>query len=145
MQGRADILLLFSRHISELASSLAVDSRAANSQTFNFPPNTYILTRYRSTAELRVVGLETSRTESLTEEPSHESNNLAMSRVRTRETIRSPWVGLAPTLNVCTRKKTELLHCCTQQPGKHWVHTPGHIESTNPPTSVAARSVYNCS
>ena len=73
----------FSRRISELASSLAADSRAANSQIFNLPPNPHILTRHRSTAELRVVGIETSRPELLTEEPSPESNNLAMSRLRT--------------------------------------------------------------
>ena len=84
----------FSRRISELASSLAADSRAANSQTSNLPPNPHILTRHRITAEQRVVGIETSRTESLTEEPSPESNNLAMSRLRTRETIISPCVGL---------------------------------------------------
>ena len=95
----------FSRRISELASSLATDSRVANSQTSNLPPNPHILTRHRSTAELRIVGIETSPTESLTEEPSPESNNLAMSRLRTRETIVSPCVGLTPTLNVCRRKK----------------------------------------
>ena len=79
----------------------------ANSQTSNLPPNPHILTRHRSTAELRVVGIETSGTESHTEEPSAESNDLAMSRLRTRETIISPCVGLAPSLNVCTstRKK----------------------------------------
>ena len=95
----------FSRRISALASSLAADSRAANSQSSNLPPNPHILTRHRSTAELRVVGIETSRTESLTEEPSPASNNLAMSRLRTRETIISPCVGLAPSLHMCTRKK----------------------------------------
>ena len=87
----------FSRRFSELASSLAADSTAANWQTSNLPPNPHILTRQRSTAELRVVGIkpsETSRNESLTEEPSPESNNLAMSRLRTRETIISPCVGL---------------------------------------------------
>ena len=101
MRGRADILLLFSRRVSELASSLAADSRAANSQI----SDPHILTRHRSSAELRVVGIETSRTESLTEEPSPESNNVAMSRARTRETITSPCVGLAPSLNVRTRTK----------------------------------------
>ena len=80
-----------------------LSSLPANSQTSNLPP---ILTRHRSTAELRVVGIETSRTESLTEEPSPESNDLVMSRLRTRETIITPCVGLAPSLiNVCTRKK----------------------------------------
>ena len=68
------------------------------SQTCNLPPNPHILTSHRSTAELRVVGIETSRAESFAEEPSPESNNLAMSRVRTRETIISPCVGLAPPL-----------------------------------------------
>ena len=101
----------FSRRISELASSLAARSRA-NSRTCNLPPNPHILTRHRSTAELRVVGIETSLTESLTEEPSPVSNNLAMTCLRTRETIISPCVGLAPILNVCTsiRKQKELLY-----------------------------------
>ena len=76
----------FSRRISELASSLAADSRAANSQTSNLRRNPHILTRHRSTAELRVVGIETRCTESLIEEPSPESNNLAMSCLRTRDT-----------------------------------------------------------
>ena len=87
---------------AELASSLPADSRAANSQTSNLRRNPHILTRHRSTAKLRVVGIETSRTKSLTDEPSPESNNLAMSRLRNRETIISPCVGLAPSLNVCT-------------------------------------------
>ena len=102
--------------MSELASSLAADARSANSQFSNLPPNPHILARHRSTAELRVVGIETSRTESLTEEPCLESNNLAMSRLRTLETIISPCVGLAPSLNVCTKKKEQLLYYCfTQQ------------------------------
>ena len=134
-------------------SSRARSQQRANSQTSNLPPNPHILTRHRSTAELRVVGIETSRTESLTEEPSPESNDLAMSRLRTRETIISPCVGLliAHSLNMCTRKKWN--NCCTQQYccnsprvlGTHWVHTLGHLESTNLPASVAARSVSNCS
>ena len=103
---------VFSRRISELASSLAADSRAANSQTSNLPPNPHVLTRHRSSAELRVVVIETSRTESLTEEPSPESSNLAMSRLRTRETIISPCVGLAPSLNVCTSTRKRR-NCCT--------------------------------
>ena len=93
-------------------SSRARLQQRANSQTSNLPPNPHILTRHRSTAELRVVGIETSRTESLTEEPSPESNDLAISCLRTRETIISPCVGLAPSHNVCTstRKKR---NCCT--------------------------------
>ena len=81
------------------ASQLAAHSRA-NSQTFNLPP---ILTRHRSTAELRVVGIETSRTTSLVEEPTPESNNIAMSRQRIRERHISSCVGLAVSLDVCTR------------------------------------------
>ena len=132
-----------------LAASQLARSRA-NSQTSNLSPHPHILTRHRSTAELRVVGIETSRTESLTEEPSAESNNLAMSRLRTRETIIGPCVGLVPSLNVCNRKKKEqLLHCCTQQfccnspriLDTHWVRTLGHLESTSLPARVAARSV----
>ena len=92
---------VFSRRISELASSLAARSREQNSQASNLPPNPHILTRHRSTAKLRVVGIEASRTESITEEPSPESNDLAMSYLHTRETIISPCVGLAPSLNVC--------------------------------------------
>ena len=94
----------FSRRISELASSLAAGSRAANSQTSNLPSNPRILNRHRRTAELGVVGIETSRSESL-REPSPKSNDLAMSRLRTRETIISPCLGLDPSLkrnNCCT-------------------------------------------
>ena len=110
VQGRADIFPFFSRRISELASSLAVDNRSANSKISSLPHNPHILTRHLSTAELRVVGIETSRPDSLTEEPSPESNNLAMSRPRTRETTISPCVDRAPLLNVCTRKKRN--NCC---------------------------------
>ena len=68
-------------------------------------PNPHILTRDRSTAELRVIGIETTnRTESLTEGPPPESNDLAMSRLRTRETIVNPCVDLAPSFHVyCVR------------------------------------------
>ena len=106
------MLLFFSPHLRarELARS------RANSQTSNLSPNPHILTRHRSTEELRVVGIATSRTESLTVEPSPESNDLVMSRLRTQETIISPCVspcvGLDTSLNVCTstRKKR---NCCT--------------------------------
>ena len=69
------MLLFFSSHfkISRVRSQ-----QRANSQTSNLPPNPHILPRHRSTAELRVVGIETSRTESLTEEPSPGLNNLAV-------------------------------------------------------------------
>ena len=88
--SRYIIVAFFSRRISELASSLAADTRSANSQSSILPPNPHILTRHRSTAKQRAVDIETSRTESLTEEPSSESINLAMYRLRTRETIISP-------------------------------------------------------
>ena len=83
-------IVFFSPHLraGELARS------RTNSQTSNLAPNPHILTRHHSTAELRVVGIETSRTESITEESSPESINLAMSGLRTRETITSPCVGL---------------------------------------------------
>ena len=56
VRGRADMLmLLFSPY---LATSLAVDNGEANSQTSSLPPNPH-LGRHRSTAELRVVGIET--------------------------------------------------------------------------------------
>ena len=56
VRGRADMLmLLFSPY---LATSLAVDNGAANSQISSLLPNTH-LSRHRSTAELRVVGIET--------------------------------------------------------------------------------------
>ena len=71
-------------------NSRARSQQRAYSQTFNLPPNPHILTRHRSTAKQRAVDIETSRTESLTEEPSSESINLAMYRLRTRETIISP-------------------------------------------------------
>ena len=96
------LLLFFSPH-------LAAESKFAN---FQSPTQSHIRTRHRSTTEQRVVVIETSRTESLTEEPSPESNDLAMSRLRTRETIISPCVGIATSLNVCTstRKKR---NCCS--------------------------------
>ena len=49
------LMLLFSPY---LATSLAVDNGAANSQISSLLPNTH-LSRHRSTAELRVVGIET--------------------------------------------------------------------------------------
>ena len=100
MRGRAGIFLLF--FSPYLKSSRARSWQRANSQTSNLPPNPHILTRHHSTAKLRVVGIATSRTESLTVEPSPESNDLAVSRLRTRESIFSPCVGRAPSLNVCT-------------------------------------------
>ena len=150
MRGRADILsLFFSPHVRarELARS---SQHRAKSQTSNVPRNPHILTRDRSTAELRVVDIEAKRTESLAEEPSPESNDLAMSRLLTRATINSPGVSLAPSLKVCTctRKKKELVLYGCNSPwvrGAHWVHTLGHLESTNLPTSVAARIVSNFS
>ena len=84
-----------------LTASQLARSRAT-SQTFKLPRNPQILTRHHSTAELRVVGIETSRAEPLVEEPTPEWNDLAMSRLCIRETIISPCVGLA-SLNVCTR------------------------------------------
>ena len=119
MRGRADILQLLRFFPPHLRAGELARSRA-NSQTSNLPPNPHILTRHRSTAELRVVGIDTSRTETLTEELSPESNNLAMSRLRTGETIISPSVGplIAPSLSVCTstrkKKGTVVLLYCTQ-------------------------------
>ena len=100
-------IVFFSPH---LRSRELARSREQNSQTSNLPPNPQILTRHRCTAGVRVVGIATSRTESLTVEPSPESNDLAMSRLRIRESIFSPCVGLAPSLNVCTLKNR---NCCT--------------------------------
>ena len=60
---------------------------------------------------MRVVGIETSCIESLTEEPSAEWNDLAMSRLRTRETIIRPCVGLAHSLNVCTSTRKKRNSC----------------------------------
>ena len=55
-----------------------------------------ILTRHRSTTELRVFGTETSYTQSLLEEPTPQSNDLALFRLRIVERIiRS---GVAPLL-----------------------------------------------
>ena len=126
----------FSPHLRarELARS---SQQRANSQTSNLPTNPHILTRHLSTADQRVVGIETTRTESLTEKPSPESNGLAMSFLRTRKTILSPCVGLAPSLNVCTSTRKKRNCCSTQQQyccnslrvlGTHWVHTLGHLE-----------------
>ena len=87
------LLLFVSPHLSSLAAEQI-------RKTFNLPP---IITRHRSTAELRVVGIETSRTESLIGEPTPESHNIAMSGLRIQERHSSSCVGLAPLLNVCTR------------------------------------------
>ena len=87
-------------------SSRTRSQQRANPLTSNLPPNPHIRTRHCSTAQLRAVSIETSRNESQTEGHSPESNDLAMSRLRTRETIISPCVGLAPLLNVCTRINT---------------------------------------
>ena len=103
-------------------SSRARSQQRANSQTSNLPPNPHILTWQRGTAELRVVGIETSRTESLTEEPSPESNGLAMSRLRTRETTRSPCAGLAPSLNVCTSTRKKRNSCTAVIAHGFWAH-----------------------
>ena len=89
--------------VSQLARS------RANSQFSNILPNPHILTRHRSTAELRVVGIETSRTQSLIE-LTPESNDLGMSRLRIRETMTSLCVGLAPSLNVCTRNSQTYIY-----------------------------------
>ena len=62
---------------------------------------------------MRVVGIETSRTESLIEEPTPESNDLDMSRIRIRETI-SPCVGPAPSLNVCIRNSRTNIYVVLQ-------------------------------
>ena len=101
------IVVAFS--LAECPSSRARSrqSKFANAQSRSNP---HILNRHRSTAELRIVGIETRNTESLTEEPCSESNDLAMSRLRIRETIISPCVGLAPSLNVCTRNSQTCLY-----------------------------------
>ena len=96
-----------SHRISELARS---SQQRANSQTSNLLPNPYILTRHGSTAELRVVGIETRRTEPLTEEASPESKDLSMCWLRTRETIISPFVGLAPSHKVLEKKGIAIVH-----------------------------------
>ena len=100
-------IVFFSPH---LRSRELARSREQNSQTSNLPPNPQILTRHRCTAGVRVVGIATSRTESLTVEPSPESNDLAMSRLHTRETIISPF-GLVPSLNVCTSTRKKRNRC----------------------------------
>ena len=69
-----------------------------------------ILTRHRSTAQLPVVGIETSRTESLIEEPTPESNNIAMPRLRIRARHISSFVRLALSLNVCTRNSQTYIY-----------------------------------
>ena len=112
MRDRADILLLFfSPHFRARELALSSQQRA-NSQTSHLPPNPHILTRHRSTAELRVVGIETSRIESITEEPSPEKNDLAMSYLRTRETITGPCDGLATSLNVRVYEYSKKRNCC---------------------------------
>ena len=70
---------VFFRRISERASSLAAEGKFANIQS----PTQSAHPRHRSTAELRVGGIETSRIESRTVELCPKSNDLAMSRLRT--------------------------------------------------------------
>ena len=83
------------------ASCLTASQLTAFLQTSNLPP---IFTQPRSTAELRVVSIESRCTQSLLEEPTPESNDLVISRRRIRERIISSCGDLAPTsLNVCTR------------------------------------------
>ena len=65
----------FSRRISELASSLEVESKFANFQSPTQSSHPHPAPQHCRTAELRVVGIETSRTESLTEEPSPERSS----------------------------------------------------------------------
>ena len=80
MRGRADIFFFFFSH---RISARSQQSKFANLYS---PPNPHILTRHRSTAaELLVAGMETSRTELLIEEPTPESNDLPMSRLRIRD------------------------------------------------------------
>ena len=110
--SRYIIVAFFSRRISELASSLAADTRSANSQSSILPPNPHILTRHRSTAELRVVGIETSRTESLTEEPPPESNNLAMSRLYEPEQRLSVLAFWPSSFTQCVYSKKKETNCC---------------------------------
>ena len=142
MRGRADIVLLFvSPHLSS--------EQIRKLRTF--PP---ILTGHGNTAGLRVAGIETSRTASLVEEPTPESDGLTMSRLRLRERIISSCVGLAPpSLNVCTRKSQTYMcffsecrpmtenkqlqrYCCNspQVLGTHGIHTLVHLEIDKPPS-----------
>ena len=102
------LLLLVSPHLRarELTRS------RENSQTSNLPPNPHILTRHRSTAELRAVGIENSRTESLTEEPSPESNNLAMSRLYEPEKRLSVPAFLPSSFTQCVCSKKKETNCC---------------------------------
>ena len=86
---------------------LATESKFANFQSHTQSSHPHPPQHCR----LRVVGIETSRTESRTEEPPPESNNLVMSRRRTGEMIISPCVGVAPSLNVCTSTRKNR-NCC---------------------------------
>ena len=92
------------------ASCLTASQLTAFLQTSNLPP---IFTQPRSTAELRVVSIESRCTQSLLEEPTPESNDLAMFCLLIRERIIISCVGLAPTwLNVCTRN-SQTNNICT--------------------------------
>ena len=58
---------------------------------------------------------QTSRTDSLIQEPTPMSNELAMSRLRTRDRIISSCVGLPPTsLNVCTLNSKRYIYVLLQ-------------------------------
>ena len=97
------LMLLFSPY---LATSLAVDNGAANSQTSSLLPNPH-LSRRRSTAELRVVGIETrdiavpsplQRSLSQFEQSSHAPCTHARND---HQSLRWP----SSFTHVCTRKK----------------------------------------
>ena len=118
------IVAFFSRRISELASSIAADSRAANLQTSNLQPNPHILTRHRSTAELRMVGIETSRPESLTEEPfSRVEQSSHAPSTHPRNDYQSLRWPSSFTQRVYSKKNEQLLYCCTPViTHEFWVH-----------------------
>ena len=66
--------------------------------------------KHRSTAVLRVVGIDTSRTKSLIEEATPGWNDLAMSRLRVGETIIIFFVGLAPYINCVLQTRKTCLY-----------------------------------
>jgi len=94
-----------SRHIVAFCLTASQLARSwASSQTFNPPP---ILTRHRSNAESRVVGIETSRTESFIEEGAYsrvgQYSHVLPTHPRKAYQLQR-WPTVAPSLNVCTRK-----------------------------------------
>ena len=94
-------------YVCFLSSRISARSEFAN---FEPPP-----TPHPAPQHCRAASRRHSCTQSLLDEPTPESNDLAMSRLRIRETIISPCVGLAPLLSAFTRNsQTHIIYMVLQ-------------------------------